>query len=106
MTACQIAPSDRRRQARLVGRDLVENYGKKQYYTPLEVRNANRRQQIPIDFSCWSFAMFSSRDDFDTYHQARGEVCDYVAMKTEMLSSVSSSSESSSWFDFDLSWLE
>jgi hypothetical protein len=105
MPACAIAPTDRRKQARLVGNDLVENYGRKQYYTPLEIRNANRRQAIPIDFSCWSYAMFTSHEDFDAYHRSLGEVCDYVAMKSEMLSSVSTAIDSS-WFDFDLSWLQ
>ena len=105
MPACLIAPSDRRTQARLVGNDLVKNYGKKPYYTTLEVRNANRRQGIQADFTCWSYAMFSSHEDFNAYHQSLGESCDYVAMKGEMLSSVSSATDWS-WFDLNLSWLE
>ena len=105
MPACAIAPADRRKQARLVGNDLVKNYGKKPYYTPLEIRNANRRQGIQLDVSCWSYAMFSSREDFDSYHQSLGETCDYVAMKSDMLSSVSGASDTS-LFDFDLSWIE
>jgi hypothetical protein len=105
MPACASAPADRRKQARLVGNDLVKNYGRKRYYTPLEIRNANRRQQIQVDVGCWSYAMFASREDFDAYHLARGETCDYVAMKSEMVSSVSSSGDGS-WFDIDVSWLE
>jgi hypothetical protein len=31
-------------------------------------------------------SLFSSHQDFDEYHQANNEVCDYVEMKTEMLS--------------------
>jgi hypothetical protein len=107
MPACAIAPADRRRQARLVGNDLVKNYGKKPYYTPLEIRNANRRQGIGLDVSCWSYALFTSHDDFDAYHQSLGETCDYQAMKSEMLSSLSASAaEDGSWFNLDLSWLE
>ena len=50
MPACAIAPADRRRQARLVGNDLVTNFGKKNFYTPAEIQSANRRQSIPLDY--------------------------------------------------------
>jgi len=103
--ACAISPSDRRRQVRLVGNDLVKAHGKKQYYTVQEVKNANRRQGISYDVACWSHATFNSHQDFDGYHQSIGESCDYVAMKSEMLSSVSNAADTS-WFDVDLSWLE
>jgi hypothetical protein len=89
----------------LVGNDLLKNYGKKKYYTVQEVKNANRRQNISVDFGCWSHATFNSHSDFDEYHQSLGETCDYVSMKAEMLSSVSTATDSS-WFDMDLSWLE
>lgn len=107
MPACAITPSDRREQIRLVGNDLLQNYGCKQYYTVEEVRSANRRQGISSDVGCWSHATFNSHKDFDDYHLSIGESCDYVSMKSEMLSSVSNSDETS-WFgfDFDLSWLE
>ena len=105
MPACAIRPAGRRKQVRLVGNDLVRNYGKKQHYTVLEVKNANRRQGIAVDVVCWSHAVFNSHQDFDAYHRSIGESCDYVAMKSEMLSSVSSASDTS-WFDIELSWLE
>ena len=105
MPACHIAPADRRRQVRLVGNDLLKHYGKKRYYTVNEVRDANRRQHIGIDFVCWSHASFNSHKDFDDHHHSIGESCDYVSMKSEMLSSVSTASDTS-WFDIDLSWLE
>ncbi len=105
MPACALSPADRRQQVHLVGNDLVNHYGKKPYYTVQEVKNANRRQGISPDFGCWSHAVFNSHADFDAYHRSIGESCDYAAMKSEMLSSVSNTTESS-WFDFDLSWLE
>jgi hypothetical protein len=73
-----------------------------------EVKQSNLRQKIDVDFACWSHAMFNSHTDFDNYHALIGEACDYVAMKSEMLSSVSTSSNAAAWFDFDfdLSWLE
>lgn len=106
MPACAISPPDPRHQVGLVGNDLLKNYGRKQHYTVLEVHNANRRQGIAPDFACWSHTTFNSHQDFDSYHQSLGENCDYVAMKSEMLSSVSNVADSSSWFDFQLSWLE
>ena len=105
MPACAISPADRREQVRRVGNDLVKNYGKKKFYTVQQVKDANRRQDIPIDVACWSHAMFNSHEVFDAMHRAVGETCDYVAMKAEMLASVSHDADSS-WFDFDLSWLE
>ena len=105
MPACAISPADRRKQVRLVGNDLVKNYGKKRYYTVQEVKEANRRQGILSDVECWSHAVFNSHEDFDAYHQLLGEVCDYVSMKAEMLSSISIATDVS-WFDIDLSWLE
>jgi len=105
MPACTISPADKRRQVRLVGNDLVKNYGRKPHYTVLEVKNANRRQAISYDYACWSHAVFNSHDDFDAYHRSIGETCDYLAMKSDMLASVGNASDAS-WFDFDLSWLE
>ncbi len=105
MRACAMAPADRRKQVQVVGNDLVKHYGKKRYYTVQEVKEANRRQNIHLDFGCWSHATFNTHSDFDQYHQSIGESCDYAAMKSEMLSSVSSATDTS-WFDFNLSWLE
>lgn len=105
MPACAISPSDRRRQTRTVGADLLKHYGRKRYYSVEEVKSANRRQDIGPDFSCWSHAAFNSHSDFDTYHQSIGESCDYVSMKSDMLTSVSTAADAS-WFDLDLSWLE
>jgi hypothetical protein len=83
----------------------MRHYGRKPYYTVREVKDANARQGISVDFTCWSHAAFNSHQDFDDYHQSIGESCDYVAMKAEMLSSVSDAIDTS-WFDFDLSWLD
>lgn len=109
MPACVIRPDDRRKQLQLVGNDLVKNHGKKKFYTVQEVKNANRRQAINYDVGCWSHAFFNSHSDFDEYHTRIGESCDYVAMKREMLDSVSTTSGSSFFdldFNLDLSWLE
>ena len=107
MPACAISPADRREQVRVVGNDLLNTYGRKQFYSVDEVKAANKRQAIGTDFACWSHAVFNSHRDFDAYHRSIGESCNYVSMKAEMLSSVSNHELDSTWFefDFDLSWL-
>lgn len=55
---------------------------------------------------------FSTHSDFDVYHEEMGEICDYTAMKAEMLSGLTSSVEDHvNWFDLqdidlDASWLD
>jgi hypothetical protein len=107
MSTCNISPSDRRHQVSAVGNDLVRHYGKKENYSVQEVKNANRRQGINVDVVCWSYAVFNTRLDFDQYHETIGESCDYVSMKSDMLSSVSNVGDAAdtSMFDFDMSWL-
>ena len=102
---CAISPRDKQAQAKRVGDDLVKHHGKRKFYSVEQVRAANQRCNIPIDVGCWSHALFNTHNDFDRIHQASGEACDYLAMKKEMLESLSIGSPSS-WFDFDLSWLE
>lgn len=106
MPACTIKPEDLKRQVRVIGRDLVQNYGKKKYYTPLEVRNANRRACIHSNYTCWSFAFFNDQQDFDAWHAARDEICDYAAMKTEMVSAIDVGDVLSSVSDIGISWLD
>jgi hypothetical protein len=105
LRACAISPRDRRSQVKAVGDDLLRHHGKKHFYTVEQVKDANRRSDISVDFGCWSHAAFNTRSDFDAYHQSIREHCDYAAMKSEMLSSVSNATDSS-WFDIELSWLE
>ena len=60
--------------------------------------------------SCWAMCTFSSHSDFDQYHLQKGEICNYVEMKTEMLSGLSVAA-SADWtaipdLDIDSSWLD
>ena len=102
---CAISPSDKRKQAKLVGDDLLRHHGKRNFYSVQQVRAANERCKIQPDYVCWSHALFNTHHDFDQLHASLGEACDYLGMKREMLESLSSS-DSSTWFNFDLSWLE
>lgn len=105
MPAKKIQPAERRDQVRRVGNDLVRSHGQKLFYSVDEVKAANRRQNVSAAFDCWSLAAFTSHRDFDAYHLSAGENCDYLSMKSDMLSTVSTAADTS-WFDFDLSWLE
>jgi hypothetical protein len=104
---CALPPRDKKTQGRRVGNDLVKHHGKRRFYTVQEVRDANRRCDIPLDFGCWSHAMFNTRHDFDHLHDSAGGPCDYEGMKRDMLESVSAG-DGGDWFsfDFDLSWIE
>ncbi|HAP69671.1 MAG TPA: hypothetical protein DCR04_08095 [Flavobacteriales bacterium] len=112
---CPPAPANKKEYVSEVGKILVEHFGKKRYYTPEEIEQANKQTKWYNKYSCWGTSVFSSHEDFDKHHQVTGEVCDYAAMKTEMLSGMVSSSNSS-WFDLsslelssiaiDASWLE
>lgn len=44
---------------------------------------------------------FSSHSDFDSYHEETGEVCDYVEMKTEMLTGLPVS-ETANWTEIPI----
>jgi len=105
MVDCSISPEDKRYQVKVVGDDLIRHYGKKKFYSVEEVKESNRRNNIPVDVCCWSHATFNTHKDFDTYHHSIGEVCDYVQMKCEMIESISVSS-GGNLFNFDVSWLE
>ncbi|QWX85576.1 hypothetical protein H0I23_08035 [Cellulophaga sp. HaHaR_3_176] len=111
---CSIAPTNKKEYISNLGKVLVEQNGKKKYYKPEEVKkahkNRNRDDYFDIDFECYGMSIFCSHSDFDTYHQETGEVCDYVAMKTEMLSGLSVSTNAD-WTDIsdlniDASWLD
>ena len=58
-----------------------------------------------MDLDCWAFSLFTSRSDFDAYHQGLGEVCNYTLMRTEMITALTETAPGS-WLDIDLSWLE
>ena len=55
-------------------------------------------------------SIFSTKNDFDIYHEKVGEVCDYISMKAEMLKGVSGAT-AEQWstipdMDIDASWLD
>ena len=95
-----------------IGKILVKENGKKKYYNPKEVKKAHQNSNWldVIDFSCWAMSVFSSHSDFDSYHIESNEVCNYVDMKSEMLSDFSITS-TANWtqitdLEIDSSWLD
>ena len=106
------SPANKKQYVTDIGKILVKDNGKKKYYKPEEVKKAHQKSNWidVVDFSCWAMCTFSSHSDFDKYHQETGEACNYVDMKSEMLSSFSGSTNSS-WseipnLDIDDSWLD
>lgn len=111
-TSCVPAPTNKKKYVSDIGKILVEENGKKKYYTPEEVKKAheNSKWYDVVDFPYWAMSIFSSHSDFDRYHAETGEICDYVEMKTEMLKGLSASS-AADWteipdLDIDASWLD
>lgn len=111
-TICTPSPTNKKEYITSIGKILVKENGKKKYYKPEEVKEAHRKSKWydGLDFSCWGMSTFTSHSDFNKHHQETGEICDYVEMKTEMLSGLSVSS-TTDWtnipdLDIDASWLD
>jgi len=102
---CSISPQDKQALARTVGDDLLQHYGKKPYYTIDEVKESNRRKDVPIDIACWAHSLFNTGADFDSYHRSIGESCNYGSMHSEMMSSLSDNAPLPE-AGLDFSWLD
>lgn len=98
-------PEDKKAFISAVGHDLVRARGKQKYYKPEEIRRSVSRTGYADDFACWAYCFYSTPEDFKALHDAAGEVCDYAAMKAEVLADVAGGA-ALSLFDIDLSWLE
>ena len=105
MPACHLKPNDKKAFISAVGQELVQKHGKRKYYRPEQVRRAVTARGYNADISCWAFCTYCTPEDFDAVHAAAGEVCDYAAMKAEVLSDLASGG-TFSWLDIDLSWLD
>lgn len=105
MPACELKPEDKKKFVSDVGHRLVREHGRKKYYTPEQIRKAARDSGYADDIVCWAYCMYSSPSDFAAIHEAAGEVCDYVDMKSEVLSDLATDG-SFLGVDIDLSWLE
>ena len=106
MPACELKPKDKKAFVGAVGEELVRRHGKKKYYSTGDITRAVLDRGFSIDISCWAYCIFSTPQDFKAQHDAAGETCDYVAMKSEVLADLAGGSDAFAWIDLDLSWLE
>lgn len=108
---CATIPSHKKEYVLALAEILIADYDKQEYYTPEEVKEAHKNStwNDGVDFSCWGMSVFCSPINFERYHFEIGKKCDYVEMKTEMLNSLSTSTNwqhipgidiNSSWLDF------
>lgn len=104
MNASALTPRDKRRFGRDVGRELVQKFGRKPYYTRIEIKRVTRRLDFPDLWDCWAYSLFMSHVEFDDHHAAIGVACDYAAMRGSMVDAVVG--ELPAGFDADLSWLD
>jgi len=105
MPACHLKPEDKKALISAVGEELVRTHGKRKYYTPTQVRRAAESRGYAVDIHCWAYCIFCTPGDFKDIHDVAGEVCDYAAMKAEVLADLAAGG-AVSWLDIDLSWLE
>ena len=84
---CHKIPDQKQDYLKDIGTLLVKEHGKQQHYKPKQIKEAhnNSKWASQLDFSCWAMSIFSTKNDFDIYHEKVGEVCDYISMKAEML---------------------
>lgn len=105
MPACHMKPRDKKAFIDTIGKNLVSKHGKRKYYQPAQVRDSAMSLGYSIDIHCWAYCIFTSQTDFQALHDAAGEVCDYAAMKAEILTDLAGS-DGFSFLDINLSWLE
>jgi hypothetical protein len=105
MPTCLHSPPDKRAFGKVVGDRLLKRRGKRKSYSVMDITEAVLDAGFSVDHSCWAYALYTSREEFEAHHAATGEVCDYAVMKSEMFAAMTDGA-SSSWFDLDMSWLE
>lgn len=105
MPACHLEPQDKKAFIGAVGEELVRRHGKQKYYKTSDIGRAASSCGYPIDIHCWAYCIFSTPSDFKALHDAAGEVCDYAAMRAEVLADLATGG-TFSWTDIDLSWLD
>lgn len=98
-----ITPKDKRLLAQRVGRHLVSVYGKRKSYPPQVVKASMRRCDFPDVWDCWALSLFSSPNDFNVFHDAIGEACDYASMHSDMRGVIDIPA-TADFFSFD--WLD
>jgi hypothetical protein len=66
-----------RAYAKRLGPKLRERYGRSRRYTPAQVKRTVDVCGFNADYLCYALCMYCDRAEFDAYHTAHGESCDY-----------------------------
>ena len=104
MATCHTPPPNRKMMVDRVGKNLVDQHGKKRYYTKAEIHDAASSAGYPIDVHCWAMCVFMDQPSFDSIHAAAGEACNFAEMKATMLDALSPGGFQLP--DLNLSWIE
>ena len=73
-----------RRYVKGLGPELRRRYGRSKRYTPAQVKRTIEQRGYSREWMCYALCMYCGRRDFDAYHRAAGESCDYNAMRGEV----------------------
>ena len=52
MASCELTSEDKKAYGKEVGEILVKNHGKKEFYSPEEVKTASSRSRFAMDWHC------------------------------------------------------
>jgi len=63
---------------------LERLYGKSSHYTPEQVKQAAIKANLPMADLCYGLSVYCTPEDFEAYHTAHGEDCNYWEMRVEV----------------------
>jgi hypothetical protein len=96
---------DKRALGQAVGDELIKRHGKRRFYRVQEVVDVFDVLELSLDGLQWALAAYSSPAEFAAYSASIHSAADYAEMKSAMFEAMTGS-DSSSWFDLDMSWLD
>ncbi len=113
------SPPDKKKYIQTLASALVNEYGKKRFYSPTEVNDVGRNMPIENseNYALWGMSIFCSKQDFVKHYDSEfrnrnGEEKNdlYEDMKIEMLFEFSTATIDT-WdhipnLDYDTSWLD
>jgi hypothetical protein len=73
-----------RRYVKGLGPELRRRYGRAKRYTAAQVKRTIEQRGYSTEWSCYALCMYCGRREFEAYHRAAGESCDYNAMRGDV----------------------
>lgn len=107
-----LPPEDKRDYIAEIGRLLLQQHGKRKFYAPVDVKQANDESSYAAyGYACWGMCVFSSHEEFDRYHETADHQCSYYDMRRVMLEDIAGTdADWDVWdiadIDLDTSWLD